>query len=304
MSDYIRMVTDIFPEFTRYALIHGFAEYCIVPWLDQKRVASLSIGDRIDLPEKLSSTIHALRIGISGLRIVFCDNIFQTNVFTEMTDSMSKVLHECAGYSIYDMMVMGTKPHESKAMWIHHILTSIGPIIYIIFKQGIFFGFPLTITELTVPFVNVLWFMSRLTNMKPLTRQILLGLRAMAYIILRCFTVPTILWYAVRSSSAYVASNRFNAMAILTKLSAHQQQPQQQQEAIKSALASLVGRNDMIVPRWSDLRCFWYFYQQLPMPCSIMIFVLLTGTAILNILWTRDAVLSFFRNWKKYRASR
>jgi hypothetical protein len=52
MSDYTRVAVNVLPEFTRYAFIHEFAEYCIVPFLNQKRIQSLSIGDRIDLPEK------------------------------------------------------------------------------------------------------------------------------------------------------------------------------------------------------------------------------------------------------------
>ncbi|KAI8057192.1 hypothetical protein BDF22DRAFT_669988 [Syncephalis plumigaleata] len=264
MSDYVRMVVNVLPEFTRYALLHGFAEYCIVPLLDQKRVQALSIGDRIDLPEKLSSTVHALRISIRGMQLMFTNNPFQKDLYRGMDTRMSRLMHECLGYSLYDMLVMGMKPHEDRLMWFHHTLTSVGPAIYIIFQRGIYFGLPLTITELTVPVVNVLWVASRITDLSPRTRQILLGLRALVYIVARLFTAPIAVWM----------------------------------------LAIEYGRTGMLIPKWSDLRCFWHFYRQLPKPCAIMIFVLLSGATVLNVIWTRMAVLSFIHNLRKRRRNK
>ena len=246
---------------------------------------------------------------------MFYDQVFAANPFVEPNDAVLQVLQECAGYSIYDMLVMAAKPHESPAMWVHHLLSSLGPITYMLCKQGVYFGFPLIITELTVPIVNLLWFMLRMTDMRPKTRHVLLGLRALSYVVLRLFTVPAILWFAVRWCSAYVAHSHTMASTLavaassttpIFKLNSLQQLllPLGQTPLSVHAFTGLTGRSNMIVPRLADLYCFWHFFRQLSWARLLEPFHLQEGAGALNVLWTRDAVRSFVRHWQKHRISR
>ncbi|RKP07387.1 TLC domain-containing protein [Thamnocephalis sphaerospora] len=258
----------VIPATTGYALLHAAAEMLLVPLLDARRVAALSVGDRIDLGEKLSSTLHSLHVGIGALWLLLAkDGPWSNDTLHPYPDSARHLLADHAGYTLYDLLVMLAKPRESGSMWAHHLLGAAGALAMLYYKQAAYFPVAFLATELTVPVVNALWMFDRFGGGNRRSRLVLVGLRALAYVLFRLLAGPLISVYAIKH---------------------HQPLP----GMVANSTMELPATRTFASARWQS---FWAAFCLFPMPVWLGCTFNLVVFSGLNVLWTHAAMRAFLR---------
>jgi len=271
-----------FGSYTFYEIVHYLSEKYFISRLDKHVVAKLDICDRIDLPEKIPSTINGLVVGTLGLYVIFWEKAFENDVVYPYPLALDLLFGSFVGYTAYDLKIMWSKPQEELSMWVHHILGLIGSTLILFKRQAAFFPALFSITEITVIPGNLVWFLQRLELKKTKLYTIGLALRAGFFLTFRTFVAPFCYYYAVSNPGpllphmntilkkySLIATSR-NTGQLLSKLTW-----EDKAQVLKANLFQL----EAIVP----ILCIFF----------------VTIFGILNVGWTYVIVGNFFRKWFK-----
>ncbi len=140
----------------------------------------------------------------ASFKMIFIDRVFVDRLFT-----YNESIHQCfivaLAYQIYDFIIMLFQQTDPLAMWIHHSVALIGLGALIETHQFAFYPIAFMMTEITVVFVNVLWYARSLQFQKegvlkdtPLISA-LTNLRAASYLVCRSWIGPWVLYIAFSS---------------------------------------------------------------------------------------------------------
>jgi hypothetical protein len=100
-----------------------------------------------------------------------------------------------AAYQIYDLVIMAFQQVDPLPMWIHHGISLLGFITLIETHQTAFYPVAFLFSEVTVFFVNGLWY-ARSFNAPSAVLEFLRIARAVSYVIFRSWIGPWVFYRA------------------------------------------------------------------------------------------------------------
>lgn len=145
-----------------YSLLHILVELLIIQrFVNKDKLRRMSFYERVNLGEKLSSTINGLVLGISGLKMILFDGAFNDtrSIFHEYPPELTTILSSYVGYTAYDLTTMLLTRGDPVMMWVHHLLGFGGAYFSMKFRRAVYFPTAFLISEITVFGVNIVWLM-------------------------------------------------------------------------------------------------------------------------------------------------
>jgi hypothetical protein len=142
--------------------------------------------------------------------MIFIDGLFTDRLFV-YNESIHLCFIAALAYQIYDLIIMMLQKTDPLSMWIHHSVALLGFVALIETHQFAFYPVAFMLTEITVLFVNSLWYAKSWKIQKgkasgkddnPLISS-LTRLRAFSYIVFRSWVGPWVLFVAFSSGDVY-----------------------------------------------------------------------------------------------------
>lgn len=109
---------------------------------------------------------------------------------------MHNVFTVALAYQIYDLIIMAFQQTDPPLMWIHHIISVIGFAALMEQHQTSFYPLAFMTTEITVLFVNSLWYVRSLVPDWKKMISFLTLMRTLSYIFFRSWVGPWVLYKA------------------------------------------------------------------------------------------------------------
>ena len=141
--------------------------------------------------------------GYVGIHVIWIERIFddpRVNVFEAWSPSLDFLFAVFLGYTIYDMLTMAFQSHHW-SMWIHHLLGLLGCIVVPIYKQALIYPCYFMVTEWTVIFNNLVWFVKTIRDSDAKSPSLLyvylLHARAWSFFALRIWVGPYSVYHSI-----------------------------------------------------------------------------------------------------------
>ncbi|KAJ3086495.1 hypothetical protein HK102_013025 [Quaeritorhiza haematococci] len=164
-------VLESFAAFVMYSTLHLLAVWFFRSSgvVSSETLKQLSRKNRILMSEKVASSVNALIMGLFGIYMMFVQNSFKTNVFTEYPPLLDHLLCNFVGYTIYDVITMAYAGSHW-TMWLHHGVCLYAAIGIMYWRQGAFWNALFTVTELTALAHNMVWYIQYVGGERPQNR--------------------------------------------------------------------------------------------------------------------------------------
>ncbi|KAJ1916087.1 hypothetical protein IWQ60_008220 [Tieghemiomyces parasiticus] len=267
--------------FLAYSALHLVVEKLFVPRLDPRAVAHLSRSDRIELVEKIPSTVNGLVSGLLGMYVIHVQRGFRGDVFKPYPRLLDRLFSGFAGYCLYDLGIMALQANRDPAMWAHHAAGFLGATLMTVYRQAAFFPTAFMITELTVVPTNLLWYIQKLGADRSAPgvaavwyRRVAIA-RAVAFVALRLTTTWFVLWYALYNTPSVDGQSAGPGAA-------------------GDETKPVVGLRRQVCCR-RRLHDLWYQFSCLPRVVSVLTTINVSLLTILNLNWTLTVVRNLRR---------
>ncbi|KAJ1506836.1 hypothetical protein HMI54_004759 [Coelomomyces lativittatus] len=152
-------------------------------------------SDRISLPEKISSIIHATYVSVLSSKILFVDCAYSHDTLNAYPLGAHRLFLHYTGYNIYDILTMIMQGDQHWTMWLHHIMGLYGSTLMLYFKKPSFYPFIFFLSEATAITNNLCWYAS-LLSFKSTSLVKLNVLRAISFVLARVWIGPYAIWRA------------------------------------------------------------------------------------------------------------
>ncbi|KAI9199761.1 uncharacterized protein BJ171DRAFT_570322 [Polychytrium aggregatum] len=148
-----------------YTTVHNCIS-ALVPWIVPHGVLKeLCRRDRIMIPEKFCSTLHAVITGTLAAYVIFVQREFhQQDQLYHYPKLLDWALPHLAGYSVYDMGTMYLQGGWGPEVWLHHAMTTYTPVAMMLYRTGAIGVVYLMLVEFTAPFQNGVWFYQKIVR--------------------------------------------------------------------------------------------------------------------------------------------
>lgn len=141
-----------------------FLSQLLSPRVSSKTYPALPYSDKIEWHSRVISTIHAIVAAQGGVRCVFFDPYLDREISYAQKPISQFYLSISVGYFAFDLslMVFVAPQIATVGMISHHCLGGCSYLFSMMFRAAHYCTIIFSITEATTPFVNTLWFLTKL----------------------------------------------------------------------------------------------------------------------------------------------
>jgi len=145
-----------------FGIAHGVTELVVKQTVSRRVLEKLVHADRIEVAQKIPSTLHGLLAGGTALYLLLLRQDFRQDVFEPYPALCDTLFSTTLGYSLYDMAVMYFQGGQHFSMWMHHFVESTGCFLIMQFREAPYFPACFSVTTISTVPLNLLWLLDKL----------------------------------------------------------------------------------------------------------------------------------------------